>query len=227
MHAVFDYQLYSDIVETSFTKRKNLTGGEQLLMKLSYKYHQLRVCFLTLKAFVFLRIFYPEIVRVQYENRRQGGLSGKYQWLRLAEIAALVKKFQPGSVCEFGAGTSSALFARLIGAGFATYEESPYWRERLLGATQGLAANLISYWQTGWWSKKTARRSHITILLTINIMTLFTSTAPNRRRLKGQRIWSSKIRGTGCRTLMWNYFGRIIFFPRSLLSTGGGRPSGG
>ena len=139
MPTVFDYQLYRDIVETSFTERKVLTGGEPLLMKLSYKYHQARVCFLTLKAFIFLKIFYSEIVQLQYKNRRQGGLSGKYQWLRLAEIAAFVKKFRPGSVCEFGAGTSSALFARLIGADFVTHEESPYWRERLLDAAQGLA----------------------------------------------------------------------------------------
>ena len=80
----------------------------------------------------YIRKGHPDVWETQLQAREDGGLSGGYQFDRLLEIEALVRLFKPESVLELGSGTSSCLFAKLLGDRnrFMTLEESPHWHER-------------------------------------------------------------------------------------------------
>jgi hypothetical protein len=73
---------------------------------------------------------YPTVHKAQKEAREDGGLVGEYQWVRLAEIAKIVKIFDIKSVCEFGSGGSTAMFARLNLDKSVTLEQSERWAAR-------------------------------------------------------------------------------------------------
>jgi len=81
---------------------------------------------------------FPKIARVQDLARENGGLAGKYQFIRLLEIFKLLNLFKPNNALELGSGTSSSVFADYFkdAKRFTTVEESPYWYDRMLSASK-------------------------------------------------------------------------------------------
>jgi hypothetical protein len=77
---------------------------------------------------------YPEVARSQKVARLDGGLSGEYQWIRLAEIKKIVKLYDINSVCEFGSGASTAMFSQLGLEKLITLEQSEKWAQKTLEA---------------------------------------------------------------------------------------------
>ncbi|MBU2511645.1 hypothetical protein KJ966_09900 [bacterium] len=77
---------------------------------------------------------FPDIISAQIKAHEDGGLKGDYQWTRLGELVTLFNRYQLSSILEFGCGTSSILFASLIGQSglFETYEEDQKWLNRML-----------------------------------------------------------------------------------------------
>ena len=75
---------------------------------------------------------FPEVWKAQVEARKDGGLSGDYQWMRLSEIYKLKIMFDFQSVLEFGTGGSTRMFSELVGAGgtIDSFEESEFWYKR-------------------------------------------------------------------------------------------------
>lgn len=69
---------------------------------------------------------YPEIAKIQYKAREEGGLSGDYQFLRLYEISKIIKEFDIKTVCEFGSGASTAIWAKLTD-NVVSFEENKYY----------------------------------------------------------------------------------------------------
>ena len=69
---------------------------------------------------------YPEIAKIQYKAREDGGLSGDYKFLRLYEISKIIKEFDIKTVCEFGSGASTALWANLADH-VVSFEENKYY----------------------------------------------------------------------------------------------------
>jgi hypothetical protein len=84
-------------------------------------------------SFCFIKIFFPGIFKIQIGMRQEGGLKGQYQWIRLYEIYKYLKKYKCKTVCEFGSGASTAMFATILGekSSFDSFEESEYWYGRL------------------------------------------------------------------------------------------------
>lgn len=83
-----------------------------------------------------LALRFPEIVSVQRKARSNGGLSGRYQWVRLYEIQWIMRKFNINSVIEFGSGASTAMFARILkdNSKLFSIEESEFWLKRTKGS---------------------------------------------------------------------------------------------
>lgn len=69
---------------------------------------------------------YPEIAKIQYKAREDGGLSGDYQFLRLYEISKIIKEFDIKTVCEFGSGASTALWGKLTDH-VVSFEENKFY----------------------------------------------------------------------------------------------------
>ena len=138
----FDCRDYAEFVESSFTKRKEAKAWDRIWLNFVYRAHRIRVQCLVAISYCYLWIMHPQIVRIQYNLRRNGGLSGNYQWIRLAEIARLVKKFKPVSVLECGSGASSAVFGLLCPGNAVTLENSAQWKEHLLRGLGSLAEKM-------------------------------------------------------------------------------------
>lgn len=79
----------------------------------------------------FIKENYDWLFKAQLANRIDGGLEGDYQWKRLMEIIEIYFYFQPSHVIEFGSGTSSYIFSKLV-KNFITFEESSKWHSRLI-----------------------------------------------------------------------------------------------
>jgi len=77
-----------------------------------------------------IRKILPSIAKSQDLARRNGGLTGTYQWVRLNEIRYLLKNFKVNSVCEFGSGGSTAIWNELIKGKVFSIEESEFWIQR-------------------------------------------------------------------------------------------------
>lgn len=93
--------------------------------------------------YLFLKIQYPEVVRIQLKLREKGGGSkGDYQWLRLYEMPEIFKKFQPQSICEYGGGASSGMFACLSAGEFVTVDESEFWQKLTLSVCGNLSKKM-------------------------------------------------------------------------------------
>ncbi|MFT4803782.1 MAG: hypothetical protein ACI9YE_000977 [Psychroserpens sp.] len=73
---------------------------------------------------------FPFVYQSQKIARKDGGLTGEYQWVRLAEIAKIIKFFGIKSVCEFGSGGSTTMFAELKLNKSITLEQSEKWAAR-------------------------------------------------------------------------------------------------
>ncbi|MGH1440773.1 MAG: hypothetical protein ACRBBR_11710 [Cellvibrionaceae bacterium] len=78
----------------------------------------------------YIRTNFPDVAKSQDVARLDGGLTGQYQWIRLYEIASLVKSLDIKSVCEFGSGGSTAMFSRLNLDKSVTLEQSEKWIKR-------------------------------------------------------------------------------------------------
>lgn len=78
----------------------------------------------------YVKAKFPAVHQAQKEAREDGGLIGEYQWIRLAEIAKIVEEFIIKSVCEFGSGGSTAMFAELDLDKSVTLEQSEKWAAR-------------------------------------------------------------------------------------------------
>jgi len=64
-------------------------------------------------SFFFIMSVEPSIFLFQLMLRKQGGLNGAYQWVRLKEIRKIVKSLDNPEVIEFGgAGASTIMFAK-------------------------------------------------------------------------------------------------------------------
>ncbi len=122
---------WKDMVSSSFAQKRALTRKEKFFLKIFYKCYVFFIKIVSLKAFLYLLVTHPSIIFIQLKARKLGGRSGGYQWTRLAEISYFVNSFRPVSVCEFGSGTSSALFAMLCPNRFTTFEEDKYWEKNL------------------------------------------------------------------------------------------------
>jgi hypothetical protein len=77
---------------------------------------------------------HKDIYDIQLEAREDGGLSSPFQFVRLKEIDELIEEFNIKSVCEFGSGSSSAIFAKRINNkdDFHTFEENEFWYKKML-----------------------------------------------------------------------------------------------
>ncbi|MEH0019108.1 MAG: hypothetical protein V6Z89_05620 [Desulfobacter sp.] len=75
---------------------------------------------------------HPDIYQIQMAARNDGGLTGRYQWLRLWEICKIFRKWDIKSVLEFGSGASSSMFAKLLDSkqNFISIDQSRFWAER-------------------------------------------------------------------------------------------------
>lgn len=80
----------------------------------------------------FVKSHYPKVWEAQIKARADGGLSGSYQWLRIAELIKLSQLFNFKNVAEFGTGTSTMIFSELVGVDgeVSAAEESEYWLKR-------------------------------------------------------------------------------------------------
>ncbi len=135
-------QEYDDLIQSSFTKIKSLSPQEKRKFKLFYLKYLIKRESLIRKAFLYFLFRYPSIVTMQIKARQDGGLSGKYQWLRLAELVWCLKRFKPTSIVEMGSGTSTALFSKMCPHKLTTLEESEYWKDRLLDNIKDLSKQM-------------------------------------------------------------------------------------
>ncbi len=144
MRSEFDAMKHSEAVQSSFTSPVRGSVAQALLQKVSFFMQELSKRLQTAASYRYLAHHHPDIVEAQLSARRDGGLSGDYQWLRLFELVALVDEFGPTSIIELGCGTSSLLFAKQMRDRnrVTTCEESQYWLDRMLTTAGALAANL-------------------------------------------------------------------------------------
>jgi hypothetical protein len=141
------------VIDNCFINPEKVAGGLLKRAKLAVFYRMKRLSIVLSRQFI--KIFFPAIYKAQIEARREGGLSGDYQWLRLKEINDLIHKYSVSSVCEFGCGTSSLIFASLLKnrENFVTYDESGYWSKRMTDT-----AGNLSQWITAKVSERQVYR---------------------------------------------------------------------
>ncbi len=132
----FSYEAFKDLVDNSFaTPLPPGDGlGQRVMRRAALKKHAAAKRLSVYISYLSLKLRHPEIVRGQLQARENGGLKGDYQWLRLHDLECLIREHAPESVLEYGCGTSSLMFAKLMGnaARFTTVEESQYWLDRML-----------------------------------------------------------------------------------------------
>jgi hypothetical protein len=141
----FDQQKNRASVDNSFLSQKSkapMTFVEKLRFKIAYKIFFIIWKLRMMRSFVYLSLFYPRIVKIQFDARRNGGLAKSMQWIRLAEIIRLVKDFAPERICELGSGTSSAMFSTLCPGKTDVYEEDAYWLDRTRQHIGDLSKNI-------------------------------------------------------------------------------------
>jgi hypothetical protein len=125
---------HKKLIESSFTDFSNELNGNlykrifyRIMGKIYSDYY-----YKTAKKYI--EKHYPEVVISQEVARLDGGLSGAYQWIRLAEIEKIVKLYDIKSVCEFGSGASTAMFSKLGLERLTTLEQSEKWARKTLEA---------------------------------------------------------------------------------------------
>lgn len=126
------YNLFPNLVDSSFVDyESDLLGTNKIAQ---HYIGRLKANIFEAISPFWVRLNHPDIYKIQMAARTNGGLTGSYQWLRLWEITKIIKKWEIKSVLEFGSGSSSSMFAKLIGnkENFISVEESEYWAERTL-----------------------------------------------------------------------------------------------
>lgn len=130
---LFNKDAFSKIIDSSFTKQNEPSKALLFPYKIYKKYYGIKERIITKNSKKYIQKFFPDVYTAQLACRQEGGLSGDFQWVRLAEIAKLVRYFKPKSICEFGCGGSSFIFADLLKDKnrFVSVEESEYWLEKM------------------------------------------------------------------------------------------------
>jgi len=118
----------SELVDSVFVKKSHKTKYKRKLISLFYL---LKLFMFKIWVAIFLIFAEPLLVVSQLQLRRNGGLSGSYQFHRLYEIRSTLKKKALASGIEFGSGASSILFAKYLYE-FISIEESHQWRNSYL-----------------------------------------------------------------------------------------------
>jgi hypothetical protein len=80
----------------------------------------------------------PSLVSAQFKLRK-GGLSGKYQWIRLYELKVFLQQYKPSSIIEFGSGATTLLFNSYClesNSKFVSLEENEIWYSEVLNASK-------------------------------------------------------------------------------------------
>ena len=132
---VKDFNLnFKDIISKCFVAEirvgaTSITERSILHIK-SIKVLVLRAGFIT-TVFVILLTREPLTLISQFELRRNGGLSGTYQFHRLWEIRKLLCKAEIEKGIEFGSGASTIIFSKYID-NFVSIEESESWKNHYL-----------------------------------------------------------------------------------------------
>ena len=116
-------QLNSELVSNCFskfslnltirTKRSRMRSAVFIVRKGVFEFY----------CAIFLLFNEPAVLLAQLAMRREGGLSGSYQFHRLYEIRRILKTEQISSAIEFGSGASSLLFNKYVER-FVSIEES-------------------------------------------------------------------------------------------------------
>ncbi len=122
--------IYTDhlrVINSNFTDYLDESVSCNLYDKIRTLISRILIKLHYLTAGLQFRFFYKESAIGQECTRKGGGLTGNYQWVRLLEIAKVVKYFNIKSCCEFGSGGSTVLFSNLIEGDFYTFDESEKW----------------------------------------------------------------------------------------------------
>lgn len=79
---------------------------------------------------------FPQVLEVLDQMRTDSPMNGDYQYERLVELAQVARGLQPGSVLEYGAGTSTAMLAAALPdkARIVSVDELEAWRDKLAAA---------------------------------------------------------------------------------------------
>ena len=92
--------------------------------------------FASLKARTFSEAYvkynFNSVWKAQILARKNGGLSGQYQWMRLKELAEIQSQIEFKRVLELGTGASTKMFSELVGKDgkVVSLEESEHWLQR-------------------------------------------------------------------------------------------------
>ena len=136
-----DVSRYMDIIESSFTIRKNFI---QSPLKLRSRTFNLKKKIYFSWAARYIKNNHQDVFEALQKSRKDGGLSSPVQFPRLFEIERIIKTFKPKNALEFGCGTSSVMFAKLLGVdNFITLEENKHWADKMLkSCPKGLDINV-------------------------------------------------------------------------------------
>ena len=125
-----DVKRYKDAIDSSFTLRENFI---QSPLNLRTRAWMLSRNIYFSWAARYIKNNHQDVFKALQKSRKGGGLSSPVQFPRLFEIERIIKTFKPKNVLEFGCGTSSIMFAKLLGANnFITLEESKFWADKMI-----------------------------------------------------------------------------------------------
>lgn len=125
---------FPSVVESCFTRGVQVHGDWVFDRLVSAALFRIWNYFWPLCCLCLLLLRSPRIVIAQLLLRREGGLSGSYQWTRLEEIASVLRRTRPNSVIEFGSGASSLVFNAYLEPqkSLRIVEEDPLWRDKVI-----------------------------------------------------------------------------------------------
>lgn len=118
-------KLNSQLVDDCFVKETRVSDEWKFRSRLHNWKVVLSVKIRIFFSFLCLLALETEVVLYQLKMRKNGGLSGGYQFLRLYEIRKYIKYYKPKFAIEFGSGASSLLFAKHVK--LVSVEESEEW----------------------------------------------------------------------------------------------------
>ena len=141
-----NYSKYKKIVDSSFEKYIQLSFVGKVNFRLFHQVYKWNKKRLYIEAEKYILNNYSNVYASQKKCRQSGCRTGQFQWTRLKEIAEIIDVYRPGTVCEFGSGGSSAMFAQLLGGKlcFTTVDESKYWQNKMLDSVGNLSLRMNS-----------------------------------------------------------------------------------
>jgi len=140
------------LVRSCFTQRPHLVLSRlEIYVRffVGYSYHVVNSSYF-IYCFLRLLMYKPSLVQAQLKLR-DGGLSGKYQWIRLYEIKVFLHQYKPSSIIEFGSGASTLLFnsyALESNSKFVGLEENEIWRTEVLNASKKIGSKCFESCKT-------------------------------------------------------------------------------